>query len=146
MLLNNTILGHVFYFIFMVFRMLKWLTFKMSEYIKKYSNHPNLNNATWTQKICRRHSRIFIALQLFSIFVKISFGCYIVCLLYIPYIPPYSDVTVYEQFSTVYRNFFSDAQPKFKDIIVICCDFNCPTVDWVYGSDKTSTLLYFVPH
>ena len=62
---------------------------------------------------------------------------YICCL----YIPPGSDNFVFQQFSDVFQSFLTIAQCKFEDIIVICGDFNCPTVDWFNDSDDRN--IYF---
>ena len=51
-------------------------------------------------------------------------------------IPRSSDNCIFQQFSDVVKTFVDIVQCTFDDIILICGDFNCPSLDWVNENDK----------
>ena len=75
------------------------------------------------------------------VFVKVTLdiNLFFCCL----YIPPSSEANFYERLTSVFEIFLNQVQLQFEDIIVICGDFNSPTVEWVNDCDNISILLPF---
>ena len=70
------------------------------------------------------------------IFVKIRFNVnlFICCL----YVPPSRNEIVYRNLCNAFNRFIETTHCKPDDIILICIDFNCPSVKWVNDSDNAN--------